>query len=75
MYINISVEDVIEGVRRLKLGKSDGEEDLNSDLTIHGPRIRYVQLTLVINSMLVHGYIPDSMLVGTMIPIPKDNVS
>ena len=32
----------------------------------------YVLLTLVFNSMLVHGYSPDSMLVGTMAPIPKD---
>ena len=36
---NISVEDIIEGVQRLKLGKSDGEEGLNSDHIIHGLRI------------------------------------
>ena len=29
-------------------------------------------LKLVFNSMLVHGHSPDSMLVGTMVPIPKD---
>ena len=69
---NISVEDVIEGVQRLKQGNSDSEEGLNSDRIIHGPRILYVLLTLVFTSMLVHGYSPDSMLVGTMIPIPKD---
>ena len=69
---NISVEDVIEGVQRLKLGKSDGEEGLNSDHIIHGPRILYVLLTLVFHSMLVHGYSPDFVLVGTMVPIPKN---
>ena len=68
---NISVEDVIEGVQRLKLGKSDGE-GLNSDHIIHGPIILYVLFTLVFNNMLVHGYISNSMLVGTMVPIPKD---
>ena len=69
---NISVADVIEGVQRLKLGKSKGEEDLNSYHVIHGPRILYVLLTLVFNCMLVHGYSPDFMSVGTMVPIPKD---
>ena len=32
---NISVESVIEGVQRLKLGKWDGEEDLNYDHIVH----------------------------------------
>ena len=69
---NIFVDDVIEGVQRLKLGKSDGEEGLNSDHIIHDQIILYLLLTVVFNSMLVHGYSPDSMLVGTMVPIPKD---
>ena len=60
---DISVEDVVEGVQRLKLGKSDGEEGLNSDHIIHGPRILYVLLTLVFNSIVVYGYSPDSVLV------------
>ena len=64
---NISVENVIEGVQRLKLGKSDGEEGLNSDHIVHSPKILYV-----FNSMLVHWHSPDSMLVGTMVLLPKD---
>ena len=71
VYI-ILVEDVIKGVQRLKLGKSDGEEGLNSDHIIHGPRILYVLLTLVFNSTLGHEYCPASILAGTMAPIPKD---
>ena len=31
-------------------------------------------LTLVLNFILVHGYSPDSMLVGTVVPIPKDKI-
>ena len=54
------------------LGKSDGEEGLSSDHIINGPRLLYVLLTMVFNSMLIHGVSPKSMLVGTMIPIPKD---
>ena len=69
---NISVDEVTEGVQRLKLVKSDGEEGLNSNHIIHGPKIFFVLLTLMFNSVLVHGFSPDSMLVGTMVPIPKD---
>ena len=69
---NICVDDTVKGVRRLKLGKSDGEEGLSSDHIINGPRLLYVLLTMVFNSMLIHGVSPESMLVGTMIPIPKD---
>ena len=68
---NICVDNTVKGVRRLKLGKSDGEESLSSDHIINGPRLLYVLLTMVFNSMLIHGVSPESMLVGTMIPIPK----
>ena len=69
---DITVDEVIEGVQRLKLGKSDGEEGLNSNHIIHGPKILFVLLALIFNSMLVHGFSPNSMLVGSMVPIPKD---
>ena len=69
---DISVDEVIEGVQRLKRGKSDGEEGLNSNHIIHGPKILFVLLALIFNSILVYGFSPDSMLVGTMVSIPKD---
>ena len=65
----ISIEVVIEGVQRLKLDTSDGKEDLNNYHIKYGPRIIYVLLTLVFNSILVHGDNPDQ----TMVPIQKDN--
>ena len=70
----ISVEEVIEDVQRLKLGKSDGDHTWpeNFNHIIHGPKILFVLLALIFNSMLVHGFSHDSMLVGTMVPIPKD---
>ena len=70
---NICVDDTVKCVRRLKLGKSDGEEGLSSDHIINGPRLLYGLLTMVFNSMLIHGVSPESMpLRGTMIPIPKN---
>lgn len=67
----LSVNDVIKAVDKLKLGKSDGEEGLNSDHIVHGPHYLNVLLTIVFNCMLVHGVCPQSMINGTMVPIVK----
>ena len=67
---DIAVDEVIEGVQRLKLGKSDGEEGLNYNHIIHGPKILFVLLALNFISILVHGFSHASML--TTVPIPKD---
>ncbi len=61
-----------KAVAHLKGGKSDGEEGLMSDNVINGTHALYVHLSLVFNAMLIHGLSPDSMLLATMIPIPKD---
>ena len=67
----VNVNELVTAVKHLKTGKSDGEEGLYSDNIINAPHRFYVILTQVFNSMLVHGMCPRSMLVGTMIPIPK----
>ncbi len=67
----LSVSDIINAVERLKLGKNDGEEGLNSDHVINGPHLLYVMLTNVFNCMLVHGTCPQSLINGTMVPIVK----
>ncbi len=56
----------------VKYDKSDGEEGLWSDHLIHGIHNLYVMLTLLFNMMIVHGICPKSMLLGTMVPIPKN---
>ncbi len=49
-----------------------GKEALMSDNIIHGTHSLYVLLTIVFNAMLIHGVSPDSMILGTMVPIPKN---
>ncbi len=70
MY-TLSVDDVEKSIKKLKLGKSDGEEGLCSDHIINGSHLLTVLLTSVFNCMIVHGVSPDSMINGTIIPIPK----
>ncbi len=43
-----------------------------SDNIIHGTHSLYVLLTIVFNDMLIHGVSPDSMILGTMVPIPRN---
>jgi hypothetical protein len=53
-------------------GKFGGDgENLSSDHFVNAPKIVMVYLALFYNSMLVHGMSPDSMILGTMVPIPK----
>ena len=68
----ISVHDVSNAVLHKKKGKGDGHEGLCSDNIINAPHSLFVILTLIYNAMLVHGLSPDSMILGTMVPIPKN---
>ena len=69
---SISTEDIVNAVTHLKCGKSDGAEGLYSDHFIHGTGRFYVILSLLFTLFLSHGFSPESMIIGTMIPIPKD---
>ena len=72
MWTTIYINDVIDAVMHLKSGKSDGNEGLNYDNFIHGNIKFYSILALLFTAFLLHAHSPDSMILGTMIPIPKD---
>ena len=67
-----TVHDVINAVAHLKVGKSEGSDGLFSDHFIDGNKLLHVFSFLLFTCFLVHGFSPDSMTLGTMIPIPKD---
>ena len=69
---NIIVHDVMNAVTHLKTGQSDGSEGLSSDHFIHGNRKLYVLPSILFTLFLRHGFSPNSMIFGTIIPIPKD---
>ena len=69
----IAPEDVRIAVDHFKSGKGDGFEGLCSDHVFNGTNILYVFFIYYIHfNFLSHGFIPDSWILGTMIPIPKD---
>ena len=67
-----TVTDVMNAIAHLKSGKSDGSEGLFSHHFIYGTHRLYIILSMLFTSMLSHGFSPNSMILGTMIPIPKD---
>ena len=68
----ISSADVQRAVHRLKLHKHDGDYAIFSNNLIYGSPTLYMYLSLILSSMMRHGYVPDEMLLSTLIPIPKD---
>ena len=69
--VEISVLDVSEAIKKLKIGKNDSWLPHTSDSIIHGTDTLTQYLALLFNMMLKHGHSPYGMLVGTMIPLPK----
>ena len=68
----ISHSDVINAVSHLKNGKSDGSEGLFSDHFLHATHRFYVILAILYTLFLSHGFSPDSTIMATIIPIPKN---
>ncbi len=63
---------MIKSIGHLKRGKTDGTESLYSDHHINDCDSLDVYLTMMFNAMLIHGISPESMRLGTMVPIPKN---
>ena len=62
-------------IRKLKLGKASGRDDLYAEHLLHAHPILVVLLCLLYRDMIVHGYVPDDFGVGTIVPIIKDKSS
>ena len=68
----INVEQIMDSVAKLKLGKSDCSQQIFSDNIINGTHRLYVYISLLFSCMLVHGSPPAGLLLSTIVPIPKD---
>jgi hypothetical protein len=63
--------DIAELTFMLKRNKDDGHLGLSTDCIIYGSHKLYVYLSMLYNCVLLHGFIPSELRVGTMSPIPK----
>jgi hypothetical protein len=67
-----NIKQVKDAVKQLKRGKTDGDLGHTSDHIIHGTERLYTSLSMLYSCMVTHGYVPDGMLLSTIIPIPKN---
>lgn len=64
--------DFKQTIQKLKSGKADGYIGLNSACIVNGTERLFTLLALFFRIILVHGFVPDDLLLGTMSPIPKN---
>jgi len=67
----ISVQDVVLALNKLKRSKSDSNDLMKSDHLIKAPRELLVHLSLLLQSLLRHNTCPSAMLLAILVPIPK----
>ena len=68
----VNVKNILEALRKIKLGKSDGETGLSTDYLKNGSHKLHVYISILFSVMLSHGYVPKAMRTSSIIPIPKN---
>ena len=66
-------EMVSAGIKKLKANKHDGDIGLWSNHLLLAPSALHGVLCDLFNAMMIQGYMPHKLLVGTVISIIKDN--
>ena len=64
--------DPAQAVTHIKLGKSDGHIRHRSDHIKYASGKLFIFKSLLFNSMFMHGYAPQNLLISTIVPIPKN---
>ena len=72
-YISVTPDIINNCIAKLKRCKSDGNIGFNSNHLVHGGRRIRVLLSLLFNTMIVHGHYPSELLKSTIESIFKDN--
>ena len=70
---SVGTEQVFNAIRKLKNDKRDGLQDFYSNHITNASGRMHILLTLLINSMVIHGHWPPELLNSTILSIPKDN--
>ena len=69
----VSVKDVYEAISKLKPNKKEGLEGSFSNHFIYASHKFVVLFSLLFQSLLNHGYMPEQLLSSIIIPIPKNS--
>ena len=70
--ISISVDDVSNGLKLVKLGKSCGVDELSAEHFIYTGNYVKVYLSILFASFISHGFFPDGFMKSAIIPLIKN---
>ena len=70
--IVITAPDVRECLKTIKLGKAAGLDGLAAEHFVFSHSIISVHLSLLFTSILIHGYLPASLMKSAIVPILKN---
>jgi len=70
----INEKVVKEAINLLKPCKSDAVFEMSSDYYLNAPPELIFHVTKLVKLFLSHGYVPDTILMCTLIPLVKDNL-
>ena len=63
--------EIRKSVSRLKNNKSTGIDDISAEMIKYSPKIVYQQIADIFNEMAKTGNIPDEVIEGVLVPLPK----
>ena len=66
----VSVMDIRSAIKFLKSGKSDGV--LSTDYILNAGSDLFTHFSFLFSAMVRHGFVPSSLLMATIVPIPKN---
>ena len=67
----VTMNDVISVISKLNSRKSDGNGVLSTDHFKNASDDLFVYVSFLFSWMVVHGTVPDDLLISNVIPIPK----
>ncbi len=68
----VTFSEVVGAIRKLQKNKSDGEAGLWSNHIIYAPHRYRVHISMLLTELIVHGFNPRDLLIGTLLPLPKE---
>ena len=67
----LSVEQVDNAIRKLKLGKAIGADRISAEHIVYAHPVIVTILTKLLNLLVLFEYVPNGFGIGVLIPIPK----
>ena len=75
MTTKISASTVSDAVHSLKQNKNDGDKGFLSNHLIYASQLYFESLAYLLTAIFNHGYVPETLLLATIVSIPKDNLA